>query len=210
MEIQTEMLAMELTANSPFPSLPGVLRLRESPSRPSQGKIESQEVGHHFMADSFFDVFVDLELPGGEILSNFEPTTINKSGITEVPPIGEMHSDNGQDTELKHEPTGPTIARLRRIWWIPIPWFEYILIYINVPKPTPTPSATSTLTPTPSSTPTNTPTSTPTATKTATATPSQTRTATLTRTSTATRTQTPTFTFTRTRDRHVHSASADK
>ncbi|GMV64243.1 MAG: hypothetical protein AMXMBFR75_00510 [Candidatus Hinthialibacteria bacterium] len=198
-EIQTEMLAMELTANSPFPSLPGVLRLRESPSRPSQGKIESQEVGHHFMADSFFDVFFDLELPGGETLSNFEPAMINKSGITEVPPIGEMHSDNGQDTELKHEPTGPTIARLRRIWWIPIPWFEYILIYINVPKPTPTPSATSTLTPTPSSTPTNTPTSTPTATKTATATPSQTRTATLTRTSTATRTQTQTFTFTRTR-----------
>lgn len=191
MEIQTELVSMELTSPNPFGT--GILRLRESPTRPSVGRITEVNAGHNFPADSFFDIFVEVDLPSGGSVQNFTPAHISRNGITQIPSIGELHCDDGTDTELKTEPTGPTVARLRRIRWIPIPWYEYFVIFINQPKPTPTPSpsttASSTLTPTSSATKTHT--GTPTSTKTSTGTP--------TRTSTGSPTQSPTMSFTRTR-----------
>ncbi len=164
LDIQTELVSMDLTAPNPLGK--GTLRLRESPTRPSTGRIVEEAAGENFPADSFFDIFFEMDLPSGGSVQSFTPTHISKTGITQIPSIGEIHSDNGTDTELKVEPAGPTLARIRRIWWVPIPWYEYVLIYINnPPKPTPTPTATatSTVTPTPTDIPkvTPTPTETP-------------------------------------------------
>ena len=209
---QRHLGSLDMTAPNPFG--PGQFRLRKSSVGESTGLIREQMQGHYYPADSFFDVFVELELPSGEAVRNYSPIHLSKSGITQDPPIGEVHStDDGAETEMKTEPNGSTVVRLRRIWWIPIPWYEFILIFINEPpKPTPTPSATatSTLTPTPSPTRTNTATPsatrtpTGTATRTGTGTATRTHTVTFTRTRTATSTNTsppPTATHTRTRTR---------
>jgi hypothetical protein len=56
----TELLSMTLTGNSPF----GPIQIRESPTMPSLGRTTIEEIGPgQFRIDSFFDVFVELELP---------------------------------------------------------------------------------------------------------------------------------------------------
>ncbi len=181
---------LDMTAPNPWG--PGMFHLRTSSVGESTGMIREQVQGHYYPADSFFDIFVELQLPSGLNVRNYSPIHLSKSGITQDPPIGEVHTDDGTDTEMKTSPTGPTVVRLRRIWWIPIPWYEFILIFINEPpKPTPTPTATATST--------STPTPSPTRTNTATPSPTRTPTGTATRTGTGTATRTHTVTFTRTR-----------
>lgn len=59
----TEMLAMNL-AGGPLP--PGVM-IRESPTRPSLGRTTITDVGGGlYRIDSFFDVFTELSLDGGQ------------------------------------------------------------------------------------------------------------------------------------------------
>lgn len=59
----TEMLAMELTGNTPF----GPVMIRESPTLPSVGQTTVSEVGGgQYQIDSFFDIFTELSLDGGE------------------------------------------------------------------------------------------------------------------------------------------------
>lgn len=56
----TEMLSMDLTGGSPF----GPALIRESPTRPSTGI--SSLTGGGFAIDSFFDIFTELSLDGGQ------------------------------------------------------------------------------------------------------------------------------------------------
>jgi hypothetical protein len=56
----TEMLAMDLQGGG------GMIRIRESPSRPSLGKTSITDIGGGmYHIDSFFDVFTDLSIDGG-------------------------------------------------------------------------------------------------------------------------------------------------
>jgi hypothetical protein len=59
----TKFISMELTGGN----LPPLVKLRESPTQPSIGQLTSTDLGgglHHI--DSFFDVFTELSLDGGQ------------------------------------------------------------------------------------------------------------------------------------------------
>ena len=59
----TEMLAMSLTGVSPF----GPLMVRESPTLPTLGKTSINDLGGGlYHIDSFFDVFTELSVDGGQ------------------------------------------------------------------------------------------------------------------------------------------------
>jgi hypothetical protein len=59
----TEMLSMSLTGNSAF----GPVMVRESPTRPSLGKTSITDIGGGlYHIDSFFDVFTELSVDGGQ------------------------------------------------------------------------------------------------------------------------------------------------
>jgi hypothetical protein len=60
--IDTEMLSMNLTGGS----LPGSVALQESPSMTSAGQTTVQPVSGGFQINSFFDVFTELSLDGGQ------------------------------------------------------------------------------------------------------------------------------------------------
>ena len=60
--IQTEMVAMNLTGNS---GVFGPVTIHESPSLVSPGQISQQTPGVDFPADSFFDVFVEVQTSMG-------------------------------------------------------------------------------------------------------------------------------------------------
>ncbi len=117
-QVPTEIVAMELRGDLPgF----GEIVLRRSPSRASRGEIEESldtEPGRLDLppfapggtADSFFDVFFEIELPGvGLLLHNQDPKRL-QTRITHKPPAGgeayegvdriELFDRNGQPTGI--------------------------------------------------------------------------------------------------------------
>ncbi|MDD1713455.1 MAG: PEP-CTERM sorting domain-containing protein [Methanoregulaceae archaeon] len=60
---QTEILSMSLTGNTPF----GPVMIRESPTRASGGRTDITDIGGGmYHIDSFFDVFTELSIDGGQ------------------------------------------------------------------------------------------------------------------------------------------------
>ncbi len=190
-EIETELLSMNLTGASPW----GLLRVRESPTRPSSGRIVQQTPGADFPADSFFDVFFEISLDGGLNWLPAEQPVRMEAVIQAIPPILAYYRPPQPIAVPLIGPSGQVIAILRHVLHIPLPPFEKLIVFVNhLPKtPTPTPTATQapTRTPTPTPTPTATQVSTRTPTPTPTATPTQTTTAVPTRTPTPTPTLPP-------------------
>lgn len=63
MIIETEMLQLDLTGGT----LPGGVRIRESPTMPSTGQAMFQDIGGGlFQIQSFFDIFTELSVDGGQ------------------------------------------------------------------------------------------------------------------------------------------------
>lgn len=58
----TEMLQLDISGGS----LPPAIRLRESPTRPSLGQTKERPGAGGFYIDSFFDIFTELSLDGGQ------------------------------------------------------------------------------------------------------------------------------------------------
>ncbi len=78
--IDVEIVQMELTGSSPL----GPVTIRESNTRRSTGQIRARQDFPDFPADSFFDVFVEIEL-GDVRLENRDPIRM-EAVITEIPP----------------------------------------------------------------------------------------------------------------------------
>lgn len=208
MEIDTEMLAMDLSGMSPL----GALKIRESPSLPSHGRIVQQSPGVDYPADSFFDVFFDISWDDGINWLPVQQPVHMEAVIQAIPPILAQYQSPPSLAVPIPGPGGQVIATLRHVLHVPLPPREKVIIFVNHIPPTPTPTRTPTRTPThtptrPVSTatptgtvtrtPTATPTHTPTPTWTSTPTPTWTSTSTSTPTATATHTATPTPTPTR-------------
>lgn len=78
--IETEILQMDLSGSSPL----GPVTIRQHPQRPSVGRITARDAEQDFPADSFFDIFVEINI-GGQIFVNPEPIRM-EAVITEIPP----------------------------------------------------------------------------------------------------------------------------
>ncbi|MCX6030340.1 MAG: DUF6073 family protein [Chloroflexi bacterium] len=193
LEIETEILAMNLTGIGPS----GPLNVRESPSLPSRGRIVQQAQGADFPADSFFDVFVEMDIPGVGTLHNAEPVRM-QAVINAIPPTLAYYRPPQPIAVPLLDANGRQVGAISQALHIPLPRWEKLIIFVNHPVFTPTPTKiigpTNTPTPTTTRTPTSTATRTPTATPTRTSTPTATPTSTATRPPTATPTPTATET----------------
>ena len=89
--IQTEIVAMDLTGTSGM----GLVTLHIAPAPPptTGWVIGADDPGTDYPADSFFDVFVTVDIPGmGAVsLHNQEPIPVEALGITDVPPLGSSY-----------------------------------------------------------------------------------------------------------------------
>ncbi len=150
MEIETELLEMNLTGMMAA----GEIHLRESPTKQSLGRVHQQMAGQDFPADSFFDVFVDLETPLG-MLHNERPVQM-KSVIHAIPPIMDAYQSQPGDIPLLNA-QNQVIGRIRYVIHVPLPPKEIIIIFVNHPQPTKTLTPTPSPTPTPTATPTRIP-----------------------------------------------------
>jgi hypothetical protein len=77
-DILTEIISMELSG--------GGITLRESPTQRSLGVVEEKAEGTGFPANSFFDVFVEVDVPGVGTLFNVDPLRM-QSMIDRFPPV---------------------------------------------------------------------------------------------------------------------------
>lgn len=91
-QIETEIISMSLTGSfGPFPAM-----IIESPTRDSIGLVRELTTGTnpgHFPAESFFDVFFEIELgiPGGLTIFNMDPAYLLAPFITDLPPVGDTY-----------------------------------------------------------------------------------------------------------------------
>lgn len=138
----TEMVSMSLTSTGGH-----VTTVRESPSRPSLGQIRQQQPGVNFPADSFFDVFVELDMPDGSTLHNEQPIH-TQAVIDAFPPFGSTYR-SPQSTALPLLNTaGQLVGTISKTVFVPLPPDEIFIVFRNQP-PAPTPTNTATSTPTP-------------------------------------------------------------
>ena len=85
--IETEIVSMELTGVSPL----GPVSIRAGRSfglPPSTGRTFGSSPGSDFPAESFFDVFYEIEI-GGAQLCNTQPQQVSAT-ITEIPPVNPL------------------------------------------------------------------------------------------------------------------------
>ncbi|GMU34080.1 MAG: CHRD domain-containing protein [Planctomycetia bacterium] len=119
--IQTEILSLDLTGNAPF----GPVTIREQPEKHSSGQIfgpgsEPFLPYPYWPVDSFFDVFVEIELPnappGFQNLFNSVPAHMTApSGLWELPPNNVDYVGPGDpvllfDESNPNQPVGQIIS----------------------------------------------------------------------------------------------------
>ncbi len=117
--IDTEIISMELTGD--FPAVDGPIIFRQSSSQQSLGNIQQQiPGGEDFPADSFFDIFLEIELPtlppeSGVVqpLRNVDPihVEINQGNpLMSIPPLGNLYEQEGcVDIFTSNDPPFPII-----------------------------------------------------------------------------------------------------
>lgn len=144
-DIQTEIVEMELTGMASF----GEVIVRPHPDQPSLGMVEQQEPGVDFPADSFFDVFVEVELPHISMTAVTEEPMRMEATLTALPP-GEGDED-GEDNvyRLSTGEAVPLIAATEASLMI-----GRISDAIHIPNPPPEEGETPEATPTEETQPT--------------------------------------------------------
>jgi hypothetical protein len=114
--VKTEIVEMELSGPASF----GPVIVRESPDKQSTGEVRQQEPGQDFPADSFFDIFVEIELPDlGLTLHNEEGLRMSAE-LSDLPP-GDGDSYRGEDDRPLYTPAGLQVGRIVDALHIPNP-----------------------------------------------------------------------------------------
>lgn len=157
----TEMLSMDLTSSQCPPFC-----IRESPTRHSLGRVTQQTPsGPFYPADSFFDVFYEIQTPIGPLHTDLPVNQIDLSvfGFDPVPITAALYRSPTSTSLPLLNAGGQPVGMLHRPIFVPMPPGEKLIVFRNQP---PAPTATNTATDTPTDTPTETATATATATPT--------------------------------------------
>jgi hypothetical protein len=134
MKIDTEIVSMRLTGYSYHI---GSITIIESPSKKSNGTIQQKTAGIDFPADSFFDVFIEIQTMAGTF-HNDDPKRMNAT-ITQIPPYGSVYKGlqtiplkNATDYTIgfikstTHTVESPPVGGI----WIPVDKFVLLASYI--------------------------------------------------------------------------------
>jgi len=97
-KIDTEIVSMELTKTSVNI---GEIMIIESPSKESSGAVQQLSSGEDFPADSFFDVYVEIQTPFGT-LHNDDPVFMYAT-IHSIPPWGSTYESLPEPIPVKDE-----------------------------------------------------------------------------------------------------------
>ncbi|MDH3889550.1 MAG: dockerin type I repeat-containing protein [candidate division Zixibacteria bacterium] len=115
-EIQTEMVQMDLTGES---SLFGGVILSLPQAAP--GLITSVNPGSDFPAESFFDVYYEVELPDqGQVIQPEDPVRM-QTEINEIPPTDNQYQPDDWHPIVDVQGTGGIIGWIQPVHWVQPP-----------------------------------------------------------------------------------------
>lgn len=129
--VDTEIISMDLVGRSPQL---GTVRLRESSTQPSTGQVSQQNPDSDFPADSFFDVFVEIDVPNVGTLHNEQPIRMNCSalGLQSIPPLFDIFLMPPQNEPIPlFNEKGEQMGAITRVAHLPVPDREYVFIFVN-------------------------------------------------------------------------------
>ena len=133
-EVATEIVQLDLTGSGMF----GDITLRESPVRDSVGLFEEQANDSpgemDFPADSFFDVFAEVDITGFGTLHNVDPVRV-ECVITEIPPFLCLYQPPIDEPIDLFDEDDVLVARLIHAAHVPLPLNEVFIVFRNVPLP---------------------------------------------------------------------------
>ena len=139
--VATEIVFMKLVGSCEPGSIE--VTLRESPTFDSDGLITEQKNNDpgtlEFPADSFFDIFFEVDSPIGKLHN--ETGLRMECKITEIPPFGCFYEPDIGEIQL-FDVTDKKVGRLIHASHIPIDPKKVLVIFVNAPKLTPTPTMT--------------------------------------------------------------------
>jgi hypothetical protein len=122
--VTTEIVEMELRGTASF----GEVIVRESADQQSTGEVRQAEPGQDSDATSFFDIFVEVEVPNAMaslagqatlILHNEEPLRMEAT-LSDLPP-GEGDEYRGEDDRPLYTPAALEVGRIVDALHIPVP-----------------------------------------------------------------------------------------
>ena len=146
-DIETEIVELTLTGASSF----GPIEVRQSPERRSMGMVEQQQPGQDTPADSFFDIFLEVEILDIGLVGFHEEAIRMEAVLVEFPPgfLDQYEGALALPTPLLSVDSKEEFALILDALHVP-----------NPPPPSPgaSPGATATPTPTPTPAPEATPT----------------------------------------------------
>lgn len=107
--IDTEIIAMDMTGD--FMGMPVVLRV--NPDVSSLGEVRAQNQGECFPADSFFDVFVIVEVGALPAVQNLQAVRVEAGGLKALPPLFDTYTHPPPSIPLVAVgTTGPVVASI--------------------------------------------------------------------------------------------------
>ena len=128
--IQTEMVQLDLQGVSP---MLGPVFVQESPSLPSQGQVMQQAPGVDFPAESFFDIFFQIQTQVG-VLHNNQPLRM-QSVIYGIPPISSLYFPPFPSTPIQlFNNLNQPVGFLRHAAHVPVPPQEIFIVFRNIPR----------------------------------------------------------------------------
>lgn len=135
-EVQTEIIQLDLAGKT---SMFGTITVEQSPDQPSEGMFEEQSNENpgemDFPADSFFDIFVHIHIPGAGVgtLYNADPIRM-ECVIFGIPPFFCLYQPPIDDPiELYRLDNDELFAFLVHAAHVPIPPDEVFIVFRNVP-----------------------------------------------------------------------------
>jgi len=132
-EFETEIVQLDLVGGGGGGG-GGAVYIRESPTRASTGRVVGAASTYtDYPAESFFDIYVEIDIPdlGALGLMNISPIPLSGHGIVAVPPLGATYNtpDPWSGVELytqENYPTGYRIVGVTHILPPPPPLWEVI------------------------------------------------------------------------------------
>lgn len=132
-DFDTEIVHLDLQGTSDL----GPITVTESPSRDSAGSVEEQSAGGDFFpADSFFDVFVEVDTPAGR-LHNEEAFRL-ECEVNAIPPLNCFYFPTVRDRTPLLTAGGGLVGYIRHGAHIPLPDREILVVFWNRPRVGPT------------------------------------------------------------------------
>ena len=132
-EVATEIVQLDLTGSSIF----GEIALRESPVLDSLGLFEEQANDNpgemDFPADSFFDIFAEVDIVGFGTLHNVNPVRV-ECVITEIPPFLCLYLPPIDDPIDLFDEDDVLVARLIHAAHVPLPVNEVFIVFPQRPR----------------------------------------------------------------------------